>query len=45
MDAVDQKPRRKRSTTEYGPALRSIYQRTVDEDIPSEMRDLLDKLD
>lgn len=28
-----------------GPALRSVYQRTVEEAIPSEMLDLLAKLD
>jgi hypothetical protein len=40
------KPRGARSKrdSEVGDALRSIYQKTVHEDVPSEMLDLLDKL-
>ena len=40
--------RRKRAPKEDGhvsQALRTVYQRAVDEDIPSEMLDLLSKLD
>lgn len=38
-------PRRKRAgNSEVGTALRSVYQRTVDEEIPPEMLDLLGKL-
>ena len=37
--------RRKGQTGEYGSALRSVYQATVQEDIPSEFLDLLGKLD
>ena len=36
--------RKKRPTGEVGNALRSAYQRMVDEDIPPEMLDLLGKL-
>ena len=36
--------RRKSDSTEIGDALRSIYDRTVSENIPSEMLDLLGKL-
>jgi hypothetical protein len=36
--------RKKRPTGEVGHALRSAYQRMVDEDIPPEMLDLLGKL-
>jgi len=32
------------ATPEVGVALRSVYQRTIDEDIPAEMLDLLGKL-
>lgn len=35
---------KKRGDPELGQALRSVYQRTIDEDIPSEMLDLLGKL-
>ncbi|MDT9598064.1 NepR family anti-sigma factor [Sphingosinicella rhizophila] len=35
---------RKRPTPEVGSALRSVYQKTIDEDIPPEMLDLLGKL-
>jgi len=39
------KPKTKRgSTPEVGQALRAAYQRTIDEDIPTEMLDLLGKL-
>ena len=41
------KPRKKRDkapNVEVGHALRSAYQRTIDEDIPMEMLDLLGKL-
>jgi hypothetical protein len=45
-NAVDAaKPKRKRSATpEVGHALRAAYQRTIDENIPPEMLDLLGKL-
>ncbi len=37
--------RKKRSETpEIGSALRSVYQRTIDEDIPPDLLDLLGKL-
>jgi len=41
------KPRRERSRDgqAMGAALRSIYQKTVDEAVPPEMLDLLGKLD
>jgi hypothetical protein len=39
------RPRKKKGGTgEYGDALRSVYQRTINEDIPPEMLDLLGKL-
>ena len=38
------KPRKKRAAPEFGTALRSVYQQTVDESIPPEMLDLLGKL-
>ena len=40
------KPRRARAKrdSEVGDALRSIYQKTVHEDVPADMLDLLDKL-
>jgi hypothetical protein len=39
------KPRKKRAAApEVGHALRAAYQRTIDEDIPTEMLDLLGKL-
>lgn len=50
-DAASARPRRakpkdkKRTTPEVGQALRTIYQRTIEENIPSEMLDLLGKLD
>lgn len=37
-------PPKKRAVPEVGDALRSAYQRTVNEDIPPEMLDLLGKL-
>ena len=42
----DKQPRRKKrnDTPEVGSALRSVYQRTVEEDIPSDLLDLLGKL-
>ncbi|HEY6916155.1 MAG TPA: NepR family anti-sigma factor [Allosphingosinicella sp.] len=36
--------KKKTGTPEVGNALRSVYQQTVDEDIPPEMLDLLGKL-
>jgi len=30
---------------DLGPALRSVYQRAVDEDVPQDLLDLLGKLD
>ena len=36
--------KKRRAAPEYGSALRSAYQRTLDEDIPPEMLDLLGKL-
>ena len=36
--------KKKRPAPEFGNALRSAYQRTLDEDIPPEMLDLLGKL-
>jgi hypothetical protein len=39
------KPRkRRRAASELGDALRSVYRRTIEEDIPPEMLDLLGKL-
>ena len=38
------KKKKKGDSPEIGTALRSIYQRTVDEHIPPEMLDLLGKL-
>ncbi len=38
------RPEKKEQKPEVGVALRSIYQRTVDESIPPEMLDLLGKL-
>ena len=39
------KPRKKRGEApEIGKALKTVYQRTVEEDIPPEMLDLLGKL-
>jgi hypothetical protein len=38
------RPRKKRAPSEVGSALRSAYQRMVEEDIPPEMLDLLGKL-
>lgn len=40
-----EKPKKKRgSTPEVGQALRAAYQRTIDEEIPSDLLDLLGKL-
>lgn len=41
------KPARRKTgqSGDVGTALRSVYQRTVEEDIPPEMLDLLGKLD
>jgi hypothetical protein len=36
--------KKKGATAEVGTALRSIYQRTIDEDIPPDLLDLLGKL-
>jgi hypothetical protein len=39
------RPRKKKGqTAEVGDALRSVYQRAINEDIPPEMLDLLGKL-
>ncbi|HEY0012392.1 MAG TPA: hypothetical protein VGB79_06010 [Allosphingosinicella sp.] len=38
------KQRKKPAAPEVGNALRSAYQRTLDEDVPPEMLDLLGKL-
>jgi hypothetical protein len=35
---------KRQATPEVGLALRTVYQKTIDEDIPSEMLDLLSKL-
>ena len=44
-DTTDGRPRKKRAETpELGKALRSVYQRTIEESIPPEMLDLLGKL-
>lgn len=44
-DGEPHRPRkRKGQTGEVGDALRSVYQRAIDEDIPPEMLDLLGKL-
>lgn len=42
----EQNPKKKKSTggTELGSALRSVYQRTINEDIPPDLLDLLGKL-
>jgi hypothetical protein len=41
---VSKSGRRRSGAPEVGSALRSVYQRTVNEDIPPEMLDLLGKL-
>jgi hypothetical protein len=44
---VEERPKaakKKRPPTEVGQALRTVYQRTIDETIPPEMLDLLGKL-
>jgi hypothetical protein len=38
------RPKRQAAPTEVGDALRTVYQRAIDEDIPPEMLDLLGKL-
>jgi hypothetical protein len=45
-DSADaKKPKKKRgSSPEVGHALRAAYQRTIDEDIPPDLLDLLGKL-
>jgi hypothetical protein len=44
-NSVASEPKKKRSQApEVGNALKNIYQRTIDEDIPPEMLDLLGKL-
>lgn len=42
--ATDRHKSKKKPAGEVGTALRTVYQRTVDEDIPPEMLDLLGKL-
>ncbi len=44
--SAEPRPSRKRKTGggEVGDALRTVYQRTINEDIPPEMLDLLGKL-
>ena len=43
--AEAEKPKKKRgSSPEVGHALRAAYQRTIDEDIPPDLLDLLGKL-
>ena len=43
--ATAEKPKKKRgSSPEVGQALRAAYQRTIDEDIPPDLLDLLGKL-
>jgi len=42
--STQKKKRDKAPNVEVGHALRSVYQRTIDEDIPMEMLDLLGKL-
>ena len=44
MSRVPSRTRKKRPTGEVGHALRSAYQRVIEEDIPPEMLDLLGKL-
>ena len=44
MNLAAPRPRKKRATGEVGSALRSAYQRVIEEDIPPEMLDLLGKL-
>ena len=45
MEGGAGKPKKKRAAApEFGNALRSVYQRTVEESIPPEMLDLLGKL-
>ena len=44
MSRATVRPRKKRPTGEVGHALRSAYQRVIEEDVPPEMLDLLGKL-
>jgi hypothetical protein len=45
IDTSRSRTRRKRADTpEVGQALRSVYQRTIEEDIPPDLLDLLGKL-
>ena len=45
IDVSRPKPKKKRAESpEVGQAPRSIYQRTIDEDIPPDLLDLLGKL-
>ncbi|MBX3562896.1 MAG: hypothetical protein KF780_13910 [Sphingomonas sp.] len=47
-DAVKATPpvrKKRRGSADIGTALRSAYQRTIDEDIPPSMLDLLGRLD
>ena len=47
-DAAEDRParptKRRPPAAEFGQALKTVYQRTVEEDIPPEMLDLLGKL-
>ena len=46
-DTADERPaprKRRPPAAEFGQALKTVYQRTVEEDIPPEMLDLLGKL-
>jgi hypothetical protein len=45
INSAKAKPKKKRAENpEVGQALRSVYQRTIDEDIPADLLDLLGKL-
>ena len=45
ISSLKAKPKKKRvENPEVGQALRSVYQRTIDEDIPADLLDLLGKL-
>lgn len=43
-DSRPHRPAKKRQPAEVGDALRTVYQTTINEDIPPEMLDLLGKL-
>ena len=43
--SVQSKSKRRKPNGEVGAALRSVYERTIEERIPPEMLDLLGKLD